>query len=129
MSRDRNAPIVPLEELARAVDRERAAGKTIAFANGVFDLLHVGHVRYLQGAASGGVRQVDVSERYILTVTNDQQRPVLDARVRLFDGQRQVWEGRTYAGGQTIVFPRALGLAANAGDQVIPRLARLSGHW
>lgn len=32
--------------------RERAAGKTIAFANGCFDLVHVGHVRFLQGAAA-----------------------------------------------------------------------------
>ena len=31
-----------------AVPRERAAGRTIAFANGCFDLLHVGHIRYLQ---------------------------------------------------------------------------------
>ncbi len=40
------------EELVEAVARERAAGRTIAFANGCFDLLHVGHVRYLQGAAA-----------------------------------------------------------------------------
>jgi bifunctional ADP-heptose synthase (sugar kinase/adenylyltransferase) len=33
------------------VARDRAAGRTIAFANGCFDLLHVGHVRYLQAAA------------------------------------------------------------------------------
>jgi rfaE bifunctional protein nucleotidyltransferase chain/domain len=39
-------------ELVEAVARERAAGKTIAFANGCFDLLHVGHVRYLHGAAA-----------------------------------------------------------------------------
>ena len=38
--------------MERAVARERQAGKRIAFANGVFDLLHVGHVRYLQGAAA-----------------------------------------------------------------------------
>ena len=31
---------------------DRAAGRTIAFANGCFDLLHVGHVRYLQAAAA-----------------------------------------------------------------------------
>ena len=34
-------------ELVEAVARDRAAGHTIAFANGCFDLLHVGHVRYL----------------------------------------------------------------------------------
>jgi D-glycero-beta-D-manno-heptose 1-phosphate adenylyltransferase len=39
------------EELMDAVAADRAAGRTIAFANGCFDLLHVGHVRYLQGAA------------------------------------------------------------------------------
>ena len=38
-------------QLAEALERERAAGKTIAWANGVFDVLHVGHVRYLQDAA------------------------------------------------------------------------------
>jgi rfaE bifunctional protein nucleotidyltransferase chain/domain len=43
--------VVSEQELIDAVARERAAGRTIAFANGCFDLLHVGHVRYLQGAA------------------------------------------------------------------------------
>jgi rfaE bifunctional protein nucleotidyltransferase chain/domain len=43
--------IVTREQLVEAVTRERAKGRTIAFANGCFDLLHVGHVRYLQAAA------------------------------------------------------------------------------
>ena len=43
--------ILTLPELAEALERERAAGKRIAWANGVFDVLHVGHVRYLQDAA------------------------------------------------------------------------------
>lgn len=38
------------EALVRALDAERAAGRTVVLANGCFDLLHVGHVRYLQGA-------------------------------------------------------------------------------
>jgi rfaE bifunctional protein nucleotidyltransferase chain/domain len=46
------APILDENGLREAVARERSAGRTIAFANGVFDLLHVGHVRYLRGAAS-----------------------------------------------------------------------------
>jgi D-glycero-beta-D-manno-heptose 1-phosphate adenylyltransferase len=44
--------------LIEAVERERAAGRTIAFANGCFDLLHVGHIRYLQGAAAEADRLV-----------------------------------------------------------------------
>jgi von Willebrand factor type A domain len=71
------------------------------------------YMNYLRSA--GGIRAhaVDVSERYILSVTNSQQQPVLDARVRIFDGQQQVFEGRTYAGGKTIFFPSAIGLAQN----------------
>ena len=46
-----NAPIVTPSELAHIVADTRARGQRIAFANGVFDVLHVGHVRYLQDAA------------------------------------------------------------------------------
>ena len=45
-------------ELAAALARDRAAGRTIALANGCFDLLHVGHVRYLQAAATEADRLV-----------------------------------------------------------------------
>jgi D-glycero-beta-D-manno-heptose 1-phosphate adenylyltransferase len=51
-----NAPILDEGDLADALARERAAGRTIAFANGCFDVLHVGHIRYLQGAA----READI---------------------------------------------------------------------
>lgn len=51
MSHNAHAPILTLDDLAAALDREREAGRTIAFANGCFDLLHVGHIRYLEGAA------------------------------------------------------------------------------
>jgi rfaE bifunctional protein nucleotidyltransferase chain/domain len=47
-----NAPILDERELAEALAKERAAGKSVAFANGCFDVLHVGHIRYLQDAAS-----------------------------------------------------------------------------
>lgn len=42
--------VLARDALAAWVAAARAAGKTIALANGVFDLLHVGHVRYLDGA-------------------------------------------------------------------------------
>jgi len=44
--------------LMAEVEADRAAGRTIAFANGCFDLLHVGHVRYLQAAAREADRLV-----------------------------------------------------------------------
>jgi rfaE bifunctional protein nucleotidyltransferase chain/domain len=47
-----NAPILSEQDLQTALTKERKAGHLIAFANGVFDVLHVGHVRYLQGAAA-----------------------------------------------------------------------------
>jgi rfaE bifunctional protein nucleotidyltransferase chain/domain len=45
---------VTLESVVALVDRFRAAGQRIVFTNGVFDLLHAGHVRYLQQARSLG---------------------------------------------------------------------------
>ena len=43
-----------IEQARRLVDELRACGKTIVFTNGVFDLLHVGHSRYLQHARALG---------------------------------------------------------------------------
>ena len=43
-----------LAELGRIVSAERRRGKRIVLANGCFDLLHVGHIRYLRGAAAKG---------------------------------------------------------------------------
>ena len=70
-------------ELAEAVARDRAAGRTVAFANGCFDVLHVGHVRYLQGAAAE-------ADRLIVAVNDDRSvaalkgpgRPILTAADR-----------------------------------------------
>ncbi len=45
---------LPLQRLAAVVAREKADGKTIILANGGFDLIHVGHVRYLQQAKALG---------------------------------------------------------------------------
>jgi rfaE bifunctional protein nucleotidyltransferase chain/domain len=46
------------DELVEAVHAERARGRTIAFANGCFDVLHVGHVRYLADAKAQADRLV-----------------------------------------------------------------------
>jgi rfaE bifunctional protein nucleotidyltransferase chain/domain len=70
-------------ELVRAVARDRAAGKSIAFANGCFDLLHVGHIRYVQAAAAE-------ADRLVVAVNDDRSvaglkgdgRPILPAADR-----------------------------------------------
>jgi rfaE bifunctional protein nucleotidyltransferase chain/domain len=49
-----SAKIVELEELSERSKQARAAGKKLVATNGCFDLLHVGHVRYLQAARALG---------------------------------------------------------------------------
>ncbi len=46
--------IVSRDEAVRLSAREKAAGRKVVFANGAFDLLHAGHVRYLEGARREG---------------------------------------------------------------------------
>jgi len=80
-------------QLVQAIARDRAAGRTIAFANGCFDLLHVGHVRYLRGAAAE-------ADRLVVAVNDDESvaalkgpgRPILAAadRAELVAGLRGV---------------------------------------
>ncbi len=53
-----------LEELKRIIEAEKAAGKRIVFGNGCFDILHVGHVRYLKGAR-------ELGDVLIVAVNND----------------------------------------------------------
>jgi len=75
--------IVTEDQLVEIVERERASGRTMAFANGCFDVLHVGHVRYLQGAAAE-------ADRLIVAVNGDRSvaelkgpgRPILTAADR-----------------------------------------------
>ena len=71
------------EGLVERVASERAAGKTIAFANGGFDLLHVGHVRYLQGAsAEADVLVVAVNDDAMVRQLKGEGRPILSAEHR-----------------------------------------------
>jgi rfaE bifunctional protein nucleotidyltransferase chain/domain len=46
--------VIPRAELKGVLDKERRAGKKIVFTNGVFDLLHLGHIRYLRDAKALG---------------------------------------------------------------------------
>jgi len=80
-------------ELVAAVARERAAGKRIAFANGCFDVLHVGHVRYLEGAAAeGDCLVVAINDDRSVAALKGPGRPILTAadRAELVAGLRCV---------------------------------------
>ena len=76
--------ILARDELVDRVARDRAAGRTITFANGCFDLLHVGHTRYLQAAAAEG-------DRLIVAINDDES-------VRRLKGKGQ--EGPKWRDGQ-----------------------------
>lgn len=72
-----------LPEVAAAVQELRGAGKTVALANGVFDLLHVGHVRYLEGAkALADVLVVAVNSDGSTRANKGPGRPLVPAAER-----------------------------------------------
>jgi rfaE bifunctional protein nucleotidyltransferase chain/domain len=69
--------------LVEAVAADRGAGRTIAFANGCFDVLHVGHVRYLRGAAAEADRLiVAVNEDASVARLKGPGRPAMPAAER-----------------------------------------------
>lgn len=75
--------VVTESQLVEAVARDREHGRTIAFANGCFDLLHVGHVRYLQGAAAEADRLVvAVNDDRSVALLKGHGRPILAAEDR-----------------------------------------------
>jgi rfaE bifunctional protein nucleotidyltransferase chain/domain len=75
--------VVTDDELRALVTDDRRAGRTIALANGCFDVLHVGHTRYLAGAA----READ---RLVVAVNDDGSvralkgpgRPIMEGAAR-----------------------------------------------
>ena len=76
-------PVVTLEELDAFAADARASGRTIALANGVFDLLHVGHVRYSQAsAAEADCLIVAVNADASVRRLKGEGRPIVDERGR-----------------------------------------------
>ena len=77
------APVLGIEEAARWADAQRQAGRRIVLANGVFDLLHVGHVRYLAAArALGDVLVVALNSDASVRRLKGQGRPIMSAAER-----------------------------------------------
>lgn len=74
--------ILSREHLVEAVTADRRAGLSIAFANGCFDLLHVGHIRYLQGAAAEADRLVVAINDDATAALKGPGRPILKAEDR-----------------------------------------------
>ena len=85
--------IVDRVQLGVRVATHRAQGQTIALANGVFDLLHVGHLRYLQGAAAeADVLVVAVNADVAVRQLKGPDRPIVPEqdRAELVDALRGV---------------------------------------
>lgn len=74
--------ILTRDELVAAIGADRSAGRTIAFANGCFDLLHVGHVRYLKAAAAEADRLVVAVNDDLAASAKGPGRPILPAAIR-----------------------------------------------
>jgi D-glycero-beta-D-manno-heptose 1-phosphate adenylyltransferase len=75
--------ILTREELVKRVAAARVAGARIVLANGCFDVLHLGHVRYLAGAkALGDVLVVGVNSDEQVAIQKGNGRPVLPANER-----------------------------------------------
>jgi len=75
--------VVSRSELLAQAAELRRAGRTIAFANGCFDLLHVGHIRYLTAAAQeADVLIVAINDDESVRTLKGEGRPVLAASDR-----------------------------------------------
>lgn len=79
----RDDKILGRRELRDRVERWRASGEQIVLANGNFDLLHVGHVRYLRGAKElGGKLVVAVNSDQSVRALKGEGRPIMPAEER-----------------------------------------------
>jgi rfaE bifunctional protein nucleotidyltransferase chain/domain len=77
MVHDPKLKIKRIEELRAIVPQIRASGRKIVFANGCFDLIHAGHIRYLQNAkALGDVLILGVNSDACVTALKGKGRPL-----------------------------------------------------
>jgi rfaE bifunctional protein nucleotidyltransferase chain/domain len=85
--------VVTRDELLRRAVRWRADGKSIAMANGLFDIVHVGHLRYLEEAATlADVLVVAINDDASARALKGPDRPIVpqDERAELVAGFRCV---------------------------------------
>jgi rfaE bifunctional protein nucleotidyltransferase chain/domain len=75
--------VVSRAVLAARVSQAHESGRTVAFANGCFDLLHVGHVRYLESAAQeADLLVVAINDDQSVRALKGEGRPILAAEYR-----------------------------------------------
>jgi D-glycero-beta-D-manno-heptose 1-phosphate adenylyltransferase len=89
MEMDTRSKILSLDPLALKLREHKNRGERIVFANGCFDVLHVGHARYLGGARrEGDVLVVAVNSDASVRALKGEGRPILpaEARARLVAG-------------------------------------------
>ena len=80
---DTREKIVTRQGLTAILDEHRRSSRKIVFANGVFDLLHVGHVRYLEAArAEGDLLVVGINSDSSTRRLKGPGRPILTERAR-----------------------------------------------
>jgi rfaE bifunctional protein nucleotidyltransferase chain/domain len=80
---DTRTKILSRHGLRGLLEEHRRAGRRIVFANGVFDLLHVGHVRYLKAArAEGDILLVGINSDASTRKLKGEGRPILTERAR-----------------------------------------------
>ncbi|HTS10504.1 MAG TPA: adenylyltransferase/cytidyltransferase family protein [Candidatus Limnocylindrales bacterium] len=80
---DTREKILSRQGLHDVLDEHRRSGRKIVFANGVFDLLHVGHVRYLQAArGEGDILIVAVNSDSSTRRLKGEGRPIMTERAR-----------------------------------------------
>lgn len=78
-----NAPILDRSRLIAAIGDLRRDGLSVVLANGCFDLFHVGHIRYLQGASElGDVLVVAINSDDQVRVLKGRNRPFIPAKER-----------------------------------------------
>lgn len=81
--------IVELKDLIQKINTLRDAGQTIVFTNGCFDILHVGHVRYLAAAKSeGDILVVGLNSDESTRTIKQENRPIMsqDQRAEVLAG-------------------------------------------
>ena len=102
--------LVTEQQLADLVAADRRAGRLVAFANGCFDILHVGHVRYLQGARQEADRLiVAINDDASVAALKGAGRPIMPAT------ERAELVGALRAVDYVVIFP----------DRTVERLLRL----